>query len=303
MVGLTSSICWACTYLAFNIFNNYTVGLFVWLPLVMGATSTLMMGFRKNDPQHLSFAVPFNTLIIFCIGVSLWGMDGLIYLVMAFPIGVLFDWIGFMLAKYFLEKRSDNSSLKIILLFASVPSLLAFETMLPHDEDLRAVTTTIEINASPEEVWKNVIAFPPLKPPTEFFFNTGIAYPVNATIDGRGAGAIRKCNFSTGSFIEPITDWKEAQLLRFSVVFQPPPLEEISFYRIDPKHLHGTWISRKGQFKLTRLANGHTRLEGTTWYSCNIEPAFYWTAWSDYIVHLIHKRVLQHIKTQSELTK
>lgn len=56
----------------------------------------------------------------------------------------------------------------------------------------------------------------------------------------------------------------------------------------------------QGQFKLTQLANGHTFLEGTTWYINKINPHIYWTVWSDYIVHKIHKRVLEHIKTQAE---
>jgi hypothetical protein len=41
-------------------------------------------------------------------------------------------------------------------------------------------------------------------------------------------------------------------------------------------------------------------LEGTTWYENKIKPAFYWNIWSDFIVHKIHKRVLSHIKSESE---
>jgi hypothetical protein len=82
---------------------------------------------------------------------------------------------------------------------------------------------------------------------------------------------------------------------------QPEPMKEISFYDIHPTHLHGYWVSQKGQFKLTKLKNGHTLLEGTTWYINKIKPDFYWTTWSDYIVHKIHIRVLEHIKLQSEI--
>ncbi|TAH01426.1 MAG: hypothetical protein EAZ16_11800 [Sphingobacteriales bacterium] len=77
-------------------------------------------------------------------------------------------------------------------------------------------------------------------------------------------------------------------------------MKEISFYDIHPTHLHGYWVSKKGQFKLTKLANGNTLLEGTTWYINKIKPDFYWTIWSDYIVHKIHNRVLEHIKQQTE---
>jgi hypothetical protein len=71
-------------------------------------------------------------------------------------------------------------------------------------------------------------------------------------------------------------------------------------YQIDAPHLHDYFVSKKGQFKLTKLANGNTLLEGTTWYYHNIRPAFYWRLWSNYIVHKIHERVLVNIKEKSE---
>jgi hypothetical protein len=180
---------------------------------------------------------------------------------------------------------------------------MGFEYAIGPAATVRSVTTSVEINAMPEGVWQNVIAFSTLDKPTELVFKTGIAYPINAIIDGHGIGAVRHCNFTTGSFVEPITVWDEPHLLRFSVDEQPEPMKEISPYNIHPNHLHGYWVSKQGQFKLTQLPNGHTLLEGTTWYANKIKPDFYWTIWSDYIVHAIHKRVLQHIKKQCENNK
>ncbi len=221
---------------------------------------------------------------------------------MAAPVGLLFTYSGFLIAQSLIKsKLSNNSPLTIILLLLSVPLVMAFENNIKINDELRSVTTSVEIDASPETVWKNVIAFPQLKDPIEFIFKTGIAYPINATISGQGVGAVRHCNFSTGSFVEPITTWDEPKLLKFSVDQQPEPMKEISPYNIHPNHLHGYWISRQGQFKLTTLPNGHTLLEGTTWYVNKIKPEFYWTIWSDYVVHKIHERVLEHIKTQAEI--
>jgi hypothetical protein len=177
---------------------------------------------------------------------------------------------------------------------------MSFEKSTKNKEEIRTVVTSIEINASPEHVWENVIAFPQLAEPAELIFKTGIAYPINATINGQGVGSVRHCNFSTGSFIEPITVWDKPRLLKFSVVDQPEPMKELSLYDIHPNHLHEYWVSKEGQFKLTPLPNGHTLLEGTTWYVNKIKPAFYWTLWSDYIVHKIHQRVLEHIKKVTE---
>lgn len=168
---------------------------------------------------------------------------------------------------------------------------------------LTSVVTSIEISAAPQIIWKNVIEFPQLDEPTEFIFKTGIAYPIDAKIEGTGVGAVRHCNFTTGSFVEPITVWDEPRLLKFDVVEQPEPMKELSFWNIDAPHLHDYFVSKQGQFKLTELPNGNTLLEGTTWYYHNIRPTFYWQLWSNHIIHKIHERVLTHIKKNAEIEK
>lgn len=299
-VGIPCIIAWTFTYLAINVFRDYAYGLFIWLPLVMGATSTLIYGYKNLAERRALRNISYWTLLIFCLGLLFFAWEGVICLIMAAPIGLFFTWVGHRIAYAIVKNKMSSTPTVTILLFISVPSLMAFENSRQNDDELRSVTTSIEINASPEQVWKNVIAFPQLKEPTEFIFKTGIAYPINATIKGQNVGAIRHCNFSTGSFVEPITIWDEPRLLKFSVDEQPEPMKEISFFNIHPNHLHGYWVSKQGQFKLTQLSNGHTLLEGTTWYANKIKPNFYWTLWSDYIVHKIHNRVLEHIKSQAE---
>jgi hypothetical protein len=78
-------------------------------------------------------------------------------------------------------------------------------------------------------------------------------------------------------------------------------MNELTFYHhLDPPHLHGYLVSKEGQFQLTTLPDGSTRLEGTTWYQHHLRPARYWQLWSDYIIHRIHLRVLEHIKRLAE---
>jgi hypothetical protein len=72
---------------------------------------------------------------------------------------------------------------------------------------------------------------------------------------------------------------------------------------VEPRHLHGYFESHQGQFLLTELPGGRTRVEGTTWYSHSMWPETYWHWWSDYVIHRIHMRVLEHIKTEVEQIK
>ncbi len=161
--------------------------------------------------------------------------------------------------------------------------------------------TAVNINAPPEQVWRHVVAFAELPPPTELLFRLGVAYPTRASIAGDGVGAIRQCTFSTGSFLEPIEVWDEPRLLQFSVTDNPPSMQEWTPYAtIHPPHLDGFLVSEKGQFLLRPLPGGGTHLEGTTWYRHHMWPASYWQMWADAIIHRIHLRVLKHIKKLAE---
>ncbi|MEB0263294.1 MULTISPECIES: hypothetical protein [unclassified Mucilaginibacter] len=221
---------------------------------------------------------------------------------MAAPIGMLFAWLGYLIGYEIVRSKTVNPSLVAILLVISMPIISGFEYVESKNdkEQLSSVTTRIIIKASPEAVWKNVIQFPQLSPPSELIFNAGIAYPINAKIEGVGVGAIRRCNFSTGSFVEPITVWQQPHLLKFDVVEQPETMKEISLYDLHPNHLHGYFVSKNGQFNITKLKDGSTLLEGTTWYSNRIKPVIYWNIWCDFIIHKIHERVLAHIKAEAE---
>jgi hypothetical protein len=115
---------------------------------------------------------------------------------------------------------------------------------------------------------------------------------------------VRRCSFSTGDFVEPIEVWDEPRLLRFSVTQCPPPMQEWNPFHdhdeVHAAHLHGYFQARRGQFELEPQPDGTTLLRGTTWYSHGLRPESYWWLWSDALVHTIHRRVLEHIRTAAE---
>lgn len=278
--------------------GEYGIALFILTPLLIGLASTILFGYKRTVTYKESRNIAFLTLIIFSLGLMAFAIEGLICIAMAAPIAVLLTWMGSFFGHEIISKAPNSSAPIVLIVMASIPTMAFIEKeQEPH---LSSVVTSIVINASPETVWENVLEFPELDEPTEYIFKTGIAYPINAKIEGNGVGSVRHCNFTTGSFVEPVTVWDEPRLLKFDVVEQPEPMKEVSFWDIDAPHLHDYFVSKQGQFKLTALPNGQTKLEGTTWYYHNIKPAFYWRPWSDYIIHQIHERVLNHIKVNSE---
>lgn len=164
-----------------------------------------------------------------------------------------------------------------------------------------SVTTSIVVNATPERVWKNVIAFPDIRAEPDAVLRTGFAYLIRTRIEGSGVGVPRSCDLSTGTLEERVVVWDEPRLLRFVVTATPPAMSEMGLYGpIYPKHLNGYYISKEGKFALTSLPGGQTLVVGTSWYQHGLWPAEYWRWWSDSVIHHIHRRVLDHIRALSE---
>ena len=51
------------------------------------------------------------------------------------------------------------------------------ERLVRPEARLFSVTTSVEVHAPPEAVWRNVVSFSEIAPPKDWFFATGVAYP------------------------------------------------------------------------------------------------------------------------------
>ena len=280
-------------------FGVYGVALFFLTPFVMGASSAFL--FNRPAPRELgqTLLVALASTVIAGAGMMLFALEGLVCLIMAFPIAAVIAVLGAAIGRAIaVQTRTPMAhTAAMMLVLPGVAGAEAQVGPLP----LHEVRTAIEIEAPPEAVWPNVIGFSELDPPAEWVFRTGIAYPMRARIDGEGVGAVRHCEFSTGAFVEPITTWDPPRRLSFDVTAQPPAMKEWSpFQHVHPPHLDGSLRSRKGEFRIIALPDGRTRLEGSTWYELSMFPAIYWKPWSDEILHGIHTRVLKHVKRLSE---
>jgi uncharacterized membrane protein YhaH (DUF805 family) len=286
---------------AIHVLENYAWGVFIGVPFLLGFNSALLFGYHTKRTLKECLAVAHAALVLISILIFVLAIEGIICLIMAFPIGLLLVSIGATLGYSIQSKRNENWP-SITTLIIMVPLLMSFESKEAPKLSIYSVSSSIHINATPSHVWKNVVKFPPLPEPEELLFKAGIAYPISAEITGNGKGAIRCCVFNTGKFIEPIEIWDENSLLQFSVSEQPQPMIELTPYKhIDAPHLNGYFASTKGQFLLKAQSDGTTVLEGTTWYYTRIWPGAYWKLWSDYILHTIHSRVLKHIKKETEM--
>ena len=282
---------------------TYGWGMFVALPFVMGFSAAVTYGIKRPRSMKACVGVALLSVALMGAGLLAFAVEGLVCLLMAMPIALPLAAFGGAFG-YFVQRwrwSQAGAPAFLCVMLLSVPSLQLSEHIAPARNPEFVVRSAVEIDAPPEKVWQKVIAFSEIPPPKELIFRAGIAYPIRAEIAGRGPGAERHCVFSTGAFVEPIEVWDEPHRLKFSVSANPPPMEEWTPYaHLETPHLHSFLVSDGGQFLLTRLPNGRTRLEGTTWYRHGLAPTDYWRIWSDMIIHRIHMRVLNHIKQESE---
>jgi hypothetical protein len=287
-----------------GIMREYGAALMLGAPVISGfATATIFERLRPGMrffpgaglATGVSFVLSFGVIVAFAL-------EGVGCLVMALPLIVPVVFFGSFLGHLLAQGAPGKGYAPVCAPFVLMPLLLGAE----HGEPATAprvdvVESEVIVDASPDAVWKRVIAFPPLPPPDDLLFHAGIAVPLRATIDGEGPGAIRRCEFTTGTFVEPVTVWSPGHELSFSVREQPDPMRELTLWdNIRPPHLDGYLQTTRGQFALEALPGGKTRLTGRTWYRTRMQPEAYFRWVSDALIHRIHLRVLEHVASLAE---
>jgi len=274
-------------------FYGYTV--FVIHPWLLGGLASWVFrpSSRKEAAWYGFLAVAIVAGFLFVIG-----YEGFICILLSMPLTLPLGVLGAcQMRRSIASPAAARGGLAMLLLLP--PASLTFDT---HAQPpVYQVHTAIAIAAPPEQVWKHIVHLSTLPEPSEWYFRAGMAYPTQAHIEGAGPGATRFCEFSTGPVVESIDVWDAPRLMHFRVTETPAAMREWSPYgEISTKHLHGYFISRAGEFRLTPLPGNRTLLEGTSWYQHGLWPAQYWRWWSDALVHRIHLRVFQQIKTLAE---
>ena len=228
-------------------------------------------------------------------------MEGIICVVMAAPIGAAIAFVGVVVGYFLARTKAADGTLQSAA-WLSIVVIVAVEGWNPPAPLEATTSSEVVINAPAARVWAELHDIRDLPPTENLLFQFGVAHPISTVTDGQGVGAARLCKLSTGDMPEIITVWKPGQELRFKVLSTPPSMRELGFFgqTIDTTHIHSAYASLEGGFKLTTLPDGRTRLVGESHYLLNIAPASYWNLWTEEIVHMVQRRVLEHVKTRAE---
>jgi uncharacterized membrane protein YhaH (DUF805 family) len=301
LLGVLTSVVVGLSMTGFSVYvlGLYGTSLFFLTPFVMGAVTAAIYNLRAPRRRRDTLALTAIATVMTGSIILLFAIEGLLCLAMAFPIALSLSLLGALVGRAIVvsARRRVHEAAFVV---AALPVAALGEAKIASPP-LHDVTTSLEIAAPPEAVWPHVVGFSDLPEPPQWQYRLGIAYPMRARIEGEGVGAVRRCEFSTGPFVEPITVWEPPRRLAFDVTAQPPSMTEWSPYaHVHAPHVEGYMRSTGGEFRLTALPGGHTRLEGTTHYTLAIYPEIYWRPFAEALLHGIHTRVLRHIQRLSE---
>jgi hypothetical protein len=284
---------------------NQTGGYFGWaiftgIPFATGVSSG---GILRRAGGTFGQAVAAAMTLVGAVILILSGllMEGIVCVVMAAPFGAGLAFLG-AAAGYFLTRNQTTDGRLQSAAWLAIVAIVGLEGWNPPAPLEDTATSEIIIDAPAARVWAELHTIQNLPPTNNLLFRYGVAHPTGTATDGEGVGAVRVCKMSTGDMPEIVTVWKPGQELRFKVLSTPPAMRELGFFgqTIDTAHLHSAYASLDGGFKLETLPGGRTRLTGESRYLLNIAPAAYWNLWTKEIVHSVHRRVLEHVKTQAE---
>lgn len=273
---------------------SYGSSLFLVTPICVGIGAAWIPRGPRPSIGRCVFSAIVTCLVVSCLFLIL-GLEGVLCLIMASPLVIVCAAVGGAIGGGIRYTWESPGSGAIMLLLAMVPAFLAFDRPVTEPQSPLTITTSVIVHATPEQVWRHTVDFAPITAPPNGWLRLGIAYPTHAVLRTENGRLQRECHFTTGAFIEPITTWDPPVHLAFDVAAQPPSMQELSPWDIHPPHVDTLLRSQRGEFRITPLSDGTTRLEGTTWYTISASPAWYWRLWTEPILHAIHRRVLDSI--------
>ena len=298
LLAVLGGVAFGLLAVALSVFGLETYGsvLFLGAPFTIGLISGALLNRERRQTARATNLVALLAVSLCGGALMVFALEGALCLAMAAVLALPLAILGAHVGRASVVDRRATGAMVV-----GWPLLAVMPWDRPTQFPIRAVVSTIEIDAPPTRVWPNVIGFSDLPAPSEWLLKTGIACPLRAHIEGQGVGSVRYCEFSTGPFVEPITAWDPPNRLAFDVAKQPPSMREWSPYEVvHAPHVVGGMQSLHGEFRITALPNGRSRLRGTTWYRLKMSPGWYWGLYADEIVHVIHLRVLKHIGGLSE---
>ena len=271
--------------------------LLVVLPAALSAFVAWAGSMGRNWRRSSFFLVPVWLNVGFAAIGALFLREGVLCIVMVMPLWMLFGLLGVWPVYLHRKKqaRVDSSIFRADALLLLPFLALLIDQHVAAPQDSYVVTRAIVVDASTEESWQALLAIPGIAADEGRWTFTqnvlGLPRPVDATLTGRGVGAVRNARWQDGiAFQEIVTDWQPGQAIAWRFAFPDPSIHLRTDRHINPNSRQ--LRIERGGYRLTPLADGRTRIELWTRYTMATPVNAYAAMWGERLLGDIQANVL-----------
>lgn len=303
LYGLSIRILWGLEGMK-NIGGLVTFSFMVLVPFAVGF---IRVHYECKAKGVISFGkmivIAWQPIFVFILITAILLLEGSICIVMALPLFMLLASLGGLAAGgiYRMTSKRKNGTLISVAL---LPLLIApLEVNFIHTSKIYQVENSIEINATPDVVWKQLANVRTIEKSELSFSLTaliGVPRPIEANMNAEGVGAVRTSKWDKGVvFKEVITDWTPSKRMAYTFDIDPEAIPD----NVLDQHvkLGGEYFSPiVGEYLITNGRSGNTILHLKTTLRDNTNFGIYSRIWGEVIFQDFHMSLLKLMKHRSE---
>ncbi len=271
------------------------------VPLAIGVLTVAFAPAEWRTSIWYALLMPLLNCMLWSVVVALLLWEAAICVLMALPIVLpLAIFGGLVMWAIFKVWHNMRGQVSAVALFVLLPYLVApIESHFPVQNSIHQVESTIIIHAAPAVIWRNIVRVPEIQPEERdfrWFHVLGVPWPVEATLEHDGAGALRAARYDNGlHWNGPVLDWQPNRTVAFAIHIQdiaalPAPYNSIGpdFNFIDARYI------------IEPLSNGDVRLHLVSENRLTTRFNDYGTLWTSFIIDDIQSHIMHVIKLRAE---
>jgi hypothetical protein len=304
LIGLGSGVAYAflAMLLVQSVHKSVSLTYIFILPILLGAIPVLLS--TKEELQSYKSYLLLPWAIVFTFFILAWAaeFEGMICLIIIIAPFLLLGSLGAFVFRLIKLKRQGNGTKLYLSLF--LPLVVLFvESNFRAEDQIHTVSTSIEIQASKQNVWNNVKNVRNIKPneiEPHFVHLIGIPKPLNGEIDIESIGGIRQITWEKGiRFQEKITNWNPTYGFTYNVNVDPksvPPGTLDEHVMIGGKYFDVL----QGSYRIDQKDSITCKVTLTCTYRITTNLNQYSKWWADFILDDFNQMILEVIKKRSE---
>lgn len=233
----------------------------------------------------------------------LFAIEGFICVVFWLPAYLALTALGGVVARAVAQRRRRRQSVTFGVVLALPYCLAVAEQHVPTQLQVRSVATRIDIQASPNAVWEEIVDVPLITEAEQGFAWShwiGFPRPLSARTSARALGALREARFERGVvFYERVTRYEPENALEFSIKADARTIPR------DALDEHVTlggphFDVLQGAYRIEPLANGIVRLHLSSEHRLSTHFNGYAATWSDFVMRDTQDYILRIVARRAE---